>query len=131
MKLTYAERKLINLENSYRVERTTFTLLSVLSALPLLEGIGATILGLFRFRNDLGILRDLMLEADWNSLFPALCILLLFCFLAYRAQSKLTLINYLKRHLETQGCEPIAVPSGDPATRSVHSGTAAGPSSVS
>lgn len=117
MKLTQSERRLIKLENSYRVQRTIFTVLSVWSALPLLHAMGTVILWMFKFRNRLNIILDAMLEVDWSQVYPALAVLLSLCFLAYRAQSKLTLIDYLKRNGETQCSELAAAPNGDPATR--------------
>jgi len=118
MQLTQSERKLIGMETSYRVQRNCCTIFSVFCVLPLFFGIGYTILGLLRFRDHIDILMRVMLEADWGSLwgslFPMLTILLVFCFFAYRAQSKLTLIAHLKHHLETERSEPVAAPTGGP-----------------
>lgn len=109
--LTKSERKLIQRERSYRIERRVFTLLSVLFALPFVVGAALLTISVFKLHNLQAYLYAAR-EGDWNSLLPGLSILLVFASLAYRADSKLTLIGYLKRQLTTEPNEPDTAPNG-------------------
>lgn len=112
MQLTQAERKMISLESSYRVQRNCCTMISVFCVLPLLFAIGVALVSFLRSPGHIEIIIRVILQTDWGSLAPMLNILLVFCFLAYRAQAKLTLIAHLKHHAGTERSEPVVPANG-------------------
>jgi len=113
MQLTLSEKKLFSLETSYRVQRACCTTFAVFCALPLLFGFGLIAVSLVRGHSHIDILTREMLDTDWSPMFPNLTTLLLFCFLGYRADSKLAIIAHLKHHLESERNEPgAAIKSG-------------------
>ncbi len=101
MKLTTTEQKLCSKEHSYRAERALFGTLAAVSGIMypfLIWSITRTWWASFPDKQSQfwGILTQL----DWQGMAPGALLFLVFFFLAYRAQSKLSLIKHLESHLK-------------------------------
>ena len=100
MELTNRELKLIERENSYRAERTGCAAFAVLFGLPFafLVFVAAKC-WLDAFPDNQHIFSEVWGDYDFSRLYGSALLFMVLLFLAYRAQSKLTLIKHLKHHM--------------------------------
>jgi hypothetical protein len=109
MKLTKAEQRLCSKEHSYRAERALFGTLTVVSGIMypfLIWTIARNWWASFPGKQS--EFWTILKQLDWQGMAPGALIFLLFFFLAYRAQAKLSLIKHLEFHLKESREREIA-----------------------
>ena len=100
MKLTDKEMKLIDKEYSYRAQRTGYLGFAIIFSLPIaILTIIACKVWLDYIPENQHVFAEFWRNFDYSKLKSSALFFIVFFFLGYRAQSKLTLIRHLKQHM--------------------------------